>query len=78
MADIRIAGILRDAYHFTPRPCYEALKHSDLFRRYLCQLMTGEKSYVTFLKTLGPASLLLRFWAARGRAARRRQLAAAG
>jgi flavin-dependent dehydrogenase len=71
MPDIRAAAVLRDAYHYTPRPCYEALKHSELFRRSLCQIITGEKTYTGFFKQLGPFAAVLRFWAARGRASRR-------
>jgi flavin-dependent dehydrogenase len=68
MGDIRAASVLRDAYHYTPRPSYLALRHSDLFRRMLCQLMLGERTYEGFLRSIGPAALVLRFWAARGRA----------
>jgi len=70
MADIRAATLLRDAYHYTPRPSYLLLRHSELFRRALCQLVTGERTYAGFLRGLGPLRLFLRFWAARGRAAR--------
>ena len=70
MPDIRAAEILRDAYHYTPRPCFEGLRHSELLRRSLCQIITGEKTYAEFLRMLGPASAFLRFWAARGRRAR--------
>jgi geranylgeranyl reductase family protein len=70
MGDIRGASVLHDAYHYTPRPCYLALRHSDLFRRMLCELMLGERTYEGFLRSLGPAALVLRFWAARGRARR--------
>jgi geranylgeranyl reductase family protein len=72
MGDIRAASLLRDAYHLRPRPCYEALRRSDLFRRWLCQLMTGEKSYAEFLRNLGPLALGLRAWAALGRWSRER------
>jgi geranylgeranyl reductase family protein len=70
MGEIRAAGVLRDAYHFTPRPCYWALQRSEALRRSMCQLITGEKTYDGFLKQLGPLSRVLSFWAARGRAAR--------
>jgi geranylgeranyl reductase family protein len=71
MADIRAATLLRDAYHYTPRPSYFVLRHSTLFRCALCQLITGEKTYSGFLRQLGPLRYLLAYWAARGRAARR-------
>jgi geranylgeranyl reductase family protein len=70
MGEIRAAGVLRDAYHFTPRPCYWALQRSEALRRSMCQLITGEKTYDGFLQQLGPLSRVLSFWAARGRAAR--------
>jgi geranylgeranyl reductase family protein len=76
MPDIRAAAVLRDAYHYTPRPCYEGLKRSELFRRSLCQIITGEKTYTGFLKQLGPFAAVLRFWAARGRNAHRNRTAA--
>ena len=71
MPDIRAATLLRDAYHYMPRPSYFVLRHSALFRRALCQFVTGERSYAGFLRALGPLRPFLRFWAARGRAARR-------
>ena len=70
MPEIRAASLLRDAYHYTPRPCFEVLRRSEPLRRALCQLITGEKTYADFMRALGPLGLLLRFWAARGRAAR--------
>lgn len=73
MADMRAATLLRDAYHHTPRPCYFLLRHSAAFRDALCRLVSGEGSYAGFVRRLGPLRLLLCFWAARGRAARRRR-----
>ena len=70
MREIRAAGVLRDAYHYTPKPCYWALERSEALRRSMCQLITGEKTYEGFMRQLGPLSRLLAFWAARGRAAR--------
>jgi hypothetical protein len=46
------------------------MRRSEHLRRALCQLITGEKTYAGFLQQLGPLTPLLRFWAARGRAAR--------
>jgi geranylgeranyl reductase family protein len=70
MPDIRAATVLRDAYHYTPRPAYWTLQRSEVLRRSMCQLITGEKTYQGFLRQLGPLSAFLSFWAARGRAAR--------
>jgi flavin-dependent dehydrogenase len=70
MPEIRAASLLRDAYHYTPRPCYEALKRSEALRRALCQLITGEKTYTGFVKQFGPLRPFLRYWASRGRKAR--------
>jgi geranylgeranyl reductase family protein len=70
MADIRAATLLRDVYHYTPRPCYGVMRHSEALRRALCQLMLGEKTYAGLLRTLRPLLPLMRFWAARGRRAR--------
>jgi flavin-dependent dehydrogenase len=72
MADIRAARVLRDAYHYTPRPCYWVMEHSEILRRGLCQLATGERTYVDFLKVLAPVVPLMRWWGARGRGARGR------
>lgn len=72
MPEIRAASILRDAYHFSPLPCFAVLRRSELFRRSLCQLMTGEKTYSGFLESLGPLQAVLRLWASLGRAARLR------
>jgi geranylgeranyl reductase family protein len=71
MADIRAACTLRDAFHHNPGLCYFAMKRSGIFRRMLCELMAGKRSYVDFLRWLGPARLGLEAWAAWGRKARR-------
>ncbi|MPZ49113.1 MAG: geranylgeranyl reductase family protein [Dehalococcoidia bacterium] len=71
MPDIGWASLLRDAFHFTPRPCYEVMRRSGAIKKSLCQLITGERDYASFLRQFGPLLLVLRFWAARGRAARR-------
>jgi flavin-dependent dehydrogenase len=70
MDDIRAAKLLRDAYHYTPGPCYFMLRRSDRFKVMLCQLITGEHSYASYMRQLGPLRHVLRFWAARGRRAR--------
>jgi geranylgeranyl reductase family protein len=70
MTDIRAAKLLRDAYHYKPWPCYFMLRRSDRFKVMLCQLITGEHSYASYLRQLGPLRHVLRFWAGRGRRAR--------
>jgi flavin-dependent dehydrogenase len=75
MADIRAARLLRDAYHHAPGPSYFMLRRSDRFKVMLCQLITGEHSYAGYLRQLGPLRHVLRFWAARGRRARRKHAA---
>ncbi|MGE0688651.1 MAG: geranylgeranyl reductase family protein [Dehalococcoidia bacterium] len=67
MADIRAAGLLRDAFHSNPTLCFFMMKHNALFRRMLCEVMAGKRSYVEFVRWLGPAALGLRVWAAWGR-----------
>jgi geranylgeranyl reductase family protein len=76
MADIRYAKLLRDAFHYTPWPCYFMLRRSEKLRIMLCQLITGERTYAGFLRQLGPLVHVLRFWAARGRRARARAVKA--
>jgi len=71
MSDIRAAKLLRDAYDYTPWLCYFMLRRSERFRLMLCQLMTGEHSYASYLRKLGPLRHVVSFWAARGRRARR-------
>jgi geranylgeranyl reductase family protein len=75
MSDIRVAKLLRDAFHYTPWPCYFMLRHSERFRLMLCQLITGEHTYASFLRQLGPLAHVLRFWAAQGRRARAGKIA---
>jgi geranylgeranyl reductase family protein len=72
MPDIRAAKLLRDAFHYTPWPCYFMLRRSERFRTMLCQLITGEHTYARFLRQLGPLAHVLRAWAAQGRRARLR------
>jgi geranylgeranyl reductase family protein len=76
MPDIRAARLLRDAYHYTPWPCYFMLRHSERLRRALCELITGEKTYAGFLRQMGPLRAVLSYWAARGRKARAAAVAA--
>ena len=54
MAEIRAAKTLRDAYHYTPAPCYFMLRRSERLRTMLCQLITGERTYQSYLRALGP------------------------
>jgi flavin-dependent dehydrogenase len=70
MPDIRAAGILRDAYHYTPRPCFEVMRRSTTLKTALCQLITGERTYTQLLRRFGPLRPLVRYWAHRGRRAR--------
>ena len=71
MPEIRSARVLRDAYDFSPRLNYLAMRLCRPFCKMLCSLMTGDKSYVDFVGQLGPGSVVLRWLAARGRAASR-------
>ncbi len=70
MGDIRAATVVRDAYHFTPRPSYFVVKRSERLRRGLCQVMTGDKTYEDFLRFLGPLGVFMHAWAAVARARR--------
>ena len=70
MPEIHSARVLRDAYDFAPRLNYEAMRRCRPFCDLLCSVMTGEKSYVDFVRQMGPASVVLRWVAARYRAAR--------
>ncbi|HEX5141103.1 MAG TPA: geranylgeranyl reductase family protein [Dehalococcoidia bacterium] len=75
MGDIRAAKVLRDAYHYTPAPCFFMLRRSERLRTMLCQLITGERSYQGYLRSLGPLRAVLTYWAGRGRKAREKALA---
>jgi len=77
MAEIRAAKTLRDAYHYSPAPCYFMLRHSERLRTMLCQLITGERTYQSYLRALGPLQAVLGFWASRGRKARTKAATAA-
>jgi flavin-dependent dehydrogenase len=70
MPDIRAAELLRDAYHYTPRPCFEVMRRSGALKNALYQLITGEKTYAQLLRQFGPLQPLVRYWAHRGRLAR--------
>ncbi len=73
MRDIRAATVLRDAYHFMPRPCYAVMRRSALVRAAVCKLMVGEKTYEDFLGQAGPLRPLVSFLAALGRRSRPRR-----
>jgi hypothetical protein len=75
MGDIRAGKVLRDAYHYTPAPCFFMLRRSERLRTMLCQLITGERSYQGYLRSLGPLRAVLTYWAGRGRKAREKALA---
>ncbi len=68
MPEVLSARVLRNAYDFSPRFSYLALRRCRPFRTLLCSLMTGEISYVDFVRQLGPAAIVLRWVAARGQA----------
>jgi hypothetical protein len=70
MPDIRAAKLLRDAFHYTPWPCYFILRRSEHFRTALCQIISGERSYAGLLNAIRPLMPLLSLLAARGRRAR--------
>jgi hypothetical protein len=53
------------------------LRRSERLRTMLCQLITGERTYQSYLRALGPLRSVLGFWAARGRKARAKAAAIA-
>jgi hypothetical protein len=46
------------------------MRRSSALKQTLCQLITGEKTYAGLLRQFGPLQTFVRYWAARGRAAR--------
>jgi geranylgeranyl reductase family protein len=75
MPDIRAAGLLRDAYHFMPGPCYAVMKRWPYIRESLCELMLGRKTYGEFLREDGPLRALVSVVGAAGRMKYRRRTA---
>ncbi len=70
MPDLRAATLLRDAYHYMPRPCYAVVKRWPRLRESLCRLMLGEKTYAGFVHQAGPLRPFIALAAALGRSSR--------
>jgi geranylgeranyl reductase family protein len=71
--ELTAARKLQELFHFAPPPYVALVRHSDRFWRFLCQLMRGERTYVDFLRVIGPLRLAMDFfvaWAQRRRLAR--------
>jgi geranylgeranyl reductase family protein len=71
--ELTAARKLQELFHFAPPPYVALLRHSERFWRFLCQLMRGERTYLDFLRVIGPLRLAVDFfaaWAQRRRLAR--------
>jgi len=68
---------LQELFHFAPPPYVALVRHSDRFWRFLCQLMRGERTYLDFLRIIGPLRLAVDFFAAWAQRRRLDRLAAA-
>ncbi len=68
---------LQELFHFAPPPYVALLRHSERFWRFLCQCMRGERTYLDFLRIIGPLRLAVDFFAAWAQRRRLARLAAA-
>ncbi len=75
--ELTAARKLQELFHFAPPPYVELLRHNDRFWRFLCQLMRGERTYLDFLRIIGPLRLAVDFFAAWAQRRRLARLAAA-
>jgi geranylgeranyl reductase family protein len=75
--ELTAARKLQELFHFAPPPYVALLRHSERFWRFLCQLMRGERTYLDFLRIIGPLRLAMDFFAAWARRRRLARLAAA-
>jgi len=63
---------LQELFHFAPPPYVAVIRRSERFWRFFCQLLRGERTYLDFLRIIGPLRLAVDFFAAW---AKRRRLA---
>jgi geranylgeranyl reductase family protein len=75
--ELTAARKLQELFHFAPPPYVALLRHSERFWRFLCQLMRGERTYLDFLRVIGPLRLAMDFFAAWAQRRRLARLAAA-
>jgi flavin-dependent dehydrogenase len=71
--ELTAARKLQELFHFAPPPYVALLRHSETFWRFLCHLIRGERTYLDFLRVIGPLRLAMDFfaaWAQRRRLAR--------
>jgi geranylgeranyl reductase family protein len=71
--EITAARKLQELFHFAPPPYVALVRHSDRFWHFLCHLVRGERTYLDFLRIIGPLRLAVDFfaaWAQRRRLAR--------
>ncbi len=74
--ELTAARKLQELFQFAPPPYVALVRHSDRFWRFLCQLMRGERTYLDFLRIIGPLRLAVDFFAAWARRRRLNRLAA--
>lgn len=75
--ELTAARKLQELFHFAPPPYVALLRHSERFWHFLCQLMRGERTYLDFLRIIGPLRLAMDFFAAWAQRRRLDRLAAA-
>jgi flavin-dependent dehydrogenase len=71
--ELTAARKLQELFNFAPPPYVALLRRSERFWRFLCQCMRGERTYLDFLRIIGPMRLAVDFfaaWAQRRRLAR--------
>jgi len=68
---------LQELFHFAPPPYVAVIRRSERFWRFFCQLIRGERTYLDFLRIIGPLRLGVDFFAAWAQRRRLARLAAA-
>jgi geranylgeranyl reductase family protein len=75
--ELTAARKLQELFHFAPPPYVALLRRSETFWRFLCRVIRGERTYLDFLRIIGPLRLSVDFFAAWAQRRRMARLAAA-
>ncbi len=69
---------LQELFHFAPPPYVALVRRSERFWGFFCHLIRGARTYLDFLRVIGPLRLAVDFFAAAAQRRRLARLAAAG
>jgi geranylgeranyl reductase family protein len=69
--ELTVSRRLQELFNFAPPPYLAVMRRSEKFWRFFCHLIRGERTYLDFVRMIGPMGLALDYFAA---VAQRRRL----